>query len=85
LNIDNFTNCSALQGVALGGKISQNGCYTTIGQKDKISKNGLKMTIPQHQTTNISQDMHSVVSHMQRMASNQAECFFEMTEVGFSA
>jgi hypothetical protein len=71
--VDNFTNCSGLQGVALAGKISHNACHMTIGQKDKISKNRLKTTIPQHQTTNVSQDMHSVVSYMQRMVSDQAE------------
>jgi hypothetical protein len=70
---DNSPNHSALQGGLLAGKISQNGCHMMIGQELKISKNGLNTTTPPRKTTNVSQDMRSVVSHMQRMVSDQAE------------
>jgi hypothetical protein len=63
-------NRSALQGVALEGKIFLNGCGTTIVGCDRISK---MPPTKQRNPTNVSQDLSSVGSQLQRMASDHAE------------
>jgi hypothetical protein len=63
-----LTNCSALQGVALEEKISHNGHGTVIEWQDRISKTRTLTT-----QCILQQDLCSVVSQLQRMASDQAE------------
>jgi peptidoglycan hydrolase CwlO-like protein len=70
-------NRSALQRVALEGKIFHNGCGTTIVGGNRISK-----TPPtkQRKAINVSQDLSSAVSQLQRIASDQAELLKKLYE-----
>jgi hypothetical protein len=66
---------SALQGVALQGKISHIGCGTAIGRQDRISKTRTPTT------QNISRhDLSSVVIQLQRVASDQAALLKKLKE-----
>jgi hypothetical protein len=65
--IGTLVSPSALQGVAIEGKISHNGCGTMIGRRDRMTKT---MKTKQHKTT---QELSSGVNQLQRMASDQAE------------
>jgi hypothetical protein len=66
---------SALQGVALQGKISHIGCGTVIGRQDRISKTRTPTT------QNISRhDLSSVVIQLQRVASDQAALLKKLKE-----
>jgi CBS-domain-containing membrane protein len=71
--IDTPLNRIALQQLALERKIFHNGCDTKVAQGGKISIHGLTTTIKRSKVTTASQDLCSVVSLMQRMASDRTE------------
>jgi hypothetical protein len=70
-----LTNCSALQGVSLEEKISHNGHGTAIERQDRISKTRTLTT-----QCILRQNLSSVVSQLQRMASDQAELLKKFKE-----
>jgi hypothetical protein len=68
-------NCSALQGVALEETISHIGCDTVVERQVRISKTRTLTT-----QCILQQDLSSVVSQLQRMASDQAELLKKFKE-----